>query len=54
MIATVKKYIDAIVSAQEDDGWICPCEKEKLQNPHSRFQKCKKLIFALMVVQDLE
>ena len=29
MIATVKKYIDAIVSAQEDDGWICPCEKEK-------------------------
>lgn len=29
MIATVKKYIDAILSAQEDDGWICPCEKEK-------------------------
>lgn len=29
MIATVKKYIDAIVSAQEDDGWICPCKKEK-------------------------
>ena len=29
MIATVKKYIDAIVSAQEDDGWICPCEKGK-------------------------
>ncbi len=29
MIATVKKYIDAIVLAQEDDGWICPCEKEK-------------------------
>ncbi len=29
MIATVKKYIDAIVSAQEDDGWICPCEKDK-------------------------
>lgn len=29
MIATVKKYIDAIVSAQENDGWICPCEKEK-------------------------
>ncbi len=29
MIATVKKYIDAIVSSQEDDGWICPCEKEK-------------------------
>lgn len=29
MIATVKKYIDAIISAQEDDGWICPCKKEK-------------------------
>ena len=29
MIATVKKYIDAIISAQEDDGWICPCEKDK-------------------------
>ncbi len=29
MIATVKKYIDSIVSAQEDDGWICPCEKGK-------------------------
>ena len=27
MIATVKKYIDAILSAQEDDGWICPCKK---------------------------
>ena len=29
MILTVKKYIDAIISAQEDDGWICPCKKEK-------------------------
>lgn len=29
MISTVKKYIDAIVSAQEDDGWICPCKKEE-------------------------
>ncbi len=29
MIATVKKYIDAILAAQEDDGWICPCKKEK-------------------------
>lgn len=29
MIATVKKYIEAILSAQKDDGWICPCEKEK-------------------------
>lgn len=29
LIATAKKYIDAIISAQEDDGWICPCPKEK-------------------------
>ena len=29
MIDTVKKYIDAIISAQDVDGWICPCEKEK-------------------------
>ena len=29
MIATVKKYIDAIISAQDSDGWICPCKKEK-------------------------
>ena len=29
MIGVVKKYIDAIISAQDDDGWICPCKKEK-------------------------
>ena len=29
MIATVKKYIDAIIGMQQPDGWICPCEKEK-------------------------
>ncbi len=29
MILTVKKYIDAIISSQQEDGWICPCEKEK-------------------------
>ena len=29
MIASAKKYIDAIVSAQQEDGWICPCAKEK-------------------------
>ncbi len=28
MIARVKKYIDAILSRQEDDGWICPCPPE--------------------------
>ena len=29
LIATAKKYIDAIISSQEKDGWICPCKKEK-------------------------
>ncbi len=29
MIATAKKYIDAIISKQESDGWICPCPKQK-------------------------
>ncbi len=29
MIETVKKYINAIISAQEDDGWICPCKKDE-------------------------
>ncbi|MBQ7096486.1 MAG: glycoside hydrolase family 127 protein [Clostridia bacterium] len=25
MIARAKRYIDAIVAAQNEDGWICPC-----------------------------
>lgn len=29
MISRAKKYIDAIIARQEDDGWICPCSKEK-------------------------
>ena len=29
LIATSKRYIDAILAAQDADGWICPCEKEK-------------------------
>ena len=29
MIATAKKYIDAIVSKQQSDGWICPCKKNE-------------------------
>ncbi len=28
MIARAKKYIDAIVSFQKPDGWICPCKDE--------------------------
>lgn len=29
LIDTAKKYIDAIISAQDKDGWICPCKKEE-------------------------
>ena len=30
MIATVKKYVDSILSKQQSDGWICPCKKEEI------------------------
>ena len=29
MIATAKRYIDAILASQEEDGWICPCDRNK-------------------------
>lgn len=29
MIARAKKYIDAIISFQKPDGWICPCKDEE-------------------------
>ena len=29
MIGRAKKYIDAIIAAQQEDGWICPCTKEE-------------------------
>ncbi len=29
MIARAKKYIDAIISFQKADGWICPCADEE-------------------------
>ena len=29
MISRVKKYIDAIISFKQEDGWICPCKKEE-------------------------
>lgn len=28
MISRAKKYIDAILSYQKEDGWICPCKDE--------------------------
>lgn len=32
MIARAKKYIDAIISFQKPDGWICPCTNEERKN----------------------
>lgn len=29
LIARAKKYVDAILAAQQEDGWICPCQKEE-------------------------
>lgn len=29
MIARAKKYVDAILAAQQEDGWICPCTEEE-------------------------
>lgn len=29
LIARAKKYIDAIIAAQKEDGWICPCTEEE-------------------------
>ena len=30
MIARAKKYVDAIISYQKPDGWICPCTEDKI------------------------
>ncbi len=30
MIARAKKYIDAILSYQKPDGWICPCKQSEI------------------------
>ena len=30
MISRAKKYIDAIISYQRPDGWICPCSEEAI------------------------
>lgn len=32
MISRAKKYIDAIILAQKDDGWICPCTDDERDN----------------------
>ena len=32
MIARAKRYIDAILAGQKEDGWICPCTDEQREN----------------------
>lgn len=32
MISRAKKYIDAIISFQREDGWICPCADDERDN----------------------
>ena len=29
LITTARRYIDAILEKQEEDGWLCPCKKSK-------------------------
>lgn len=31
MIARAQKYVDAILSRQRPDGWICPCKEEEIE-----------------------
>lgn len=30
MIARAKKYIDAILAGQKENGWLCPCDEENI------------------------
>ena len=32
LIARAEKYVNAIMSRQQEDGWLCPCEKEARAN----------------------
>ena len=32
LISVAKRYMDAIISFQKADGWICPCEDEKRES----------------------
>lgn len=46
LIARAKKYIDAIIDRQQDDGWIAPCSREK-RNEYDMwavFLICKVLV----------
>ncbi len=46
MKARAKKYIDAILDRQKEDGWICPCEDEErpTYDVWAAFLICKVLV----------
>ncbi|MBE5893398.1 MAG: hypothetical protein E7286_08445 [Lachnospiraceae bacterium] len=31
MISRARKYIDAIIAGQKEDGWICPCREDEIE-----------------------
>lgn len=45
-INRAKNYIDAILANQNDDGWICPCEKDEREtyDVWAMFLICKALV----------
>ncbi|MDF2566682.1 MAG: hypothetical protein K0R90_138 [Oscillospiraceae bacterium] len=46
MIARAKKYVDAIIQNQQEDGWLCPCsmEERKHYDMWALFLICKALV----------
>ena len=56
LIARAKKYIDAILSRQQEDGWIAPCPKEKRgeYDMWAIFLICKVLVLYADCAKDEE
>lgn len=42
--ARAQRYIDAILDGQQEDGWICPCEKRSTYDVWAAFLICKALM----------
>ena len=49
-----KKYVDAILAGQDEDGWICPCEREERSryDVWPAFLICKVLVLYYDCTQD--
>lgn len=49
-----KRYVDAILAGQEEDGWICPCTKEEREkyDVWTAFLICKVLVLYEECAQD--